>query len=49
MKIVLYSIWCLHTETSEWSKIAEIQFYKRAHIVKFMYGFLGVITVYYLL
>ena len=30
------------TETSDWSKIAEIQFYKYEHIVvKFMYGFFG--------
>ena len=28
VKIVLYSIWYHHTETSEWSKITKIQFYK---------------------
>ena len=27
-KIVLSSLWYHHTETSEWSKIAKIQFYK---------------------
>ena len=38
-KIVLYSLWYHHTETSEWSKIAKItkitkiQFYKYEHIV----------------
>ena len=35
-KIVLYSLWYLHTETSEWSKITKItkiQFYKYEHIV----------------
>ena len=43
-KIVLYSLWYHHTETSEWSKITKItkipkiQFYKYEHIVvKFMY------------
>ena len=38
-KIVLYSLWYHHTETSEWSKITKItkitkiQFYKYEHIV----------------
>ena len=32
-KIVLYSLWYHHTETSEWSKITEIQFHKYEHIV----------------
>ena len=38
-KIVLYSLWYHHTETSEWSKITKItkitkiQFYKYKHIV----------------
>jgi len=37
-KLYLYSIWYHHTETSEWSKITKIQFYKYEHIVvKFMY------------
>ena len=50
IKTVLYSIWYHHTETSEWSKITNIQFYKYEHIVvKIMYEFFGVITVYYLL
>ena len=40
VKIILYSIWCHHTETSEWSKITKIQFYKYEHIVlKFTYEF----------
>ena len=46
VKIVLYSLWCHHTETSEWSKITKIakiikiQFYKYEHIVvKFMCEF----------
>ena len=40
VKIVLYSIWYRYTETSEWSKITKIQFYKYEHIVaKFMYEF----------
>ena len=38
IKIVLYSLWYHHTETSEWSKIAKIQFYKYEQIaVKFYY------------
>jgi len=42
VKIVLYSIWYHHTETSEWSKINKIQFYKYEHmVVKFMYEFFG--------
>ena len=36
-KIVLYSLWCHHTETSEWSKITKItkitKIYKYEHIV----------------
>jgi hypothetical protein len=36
-KIVLHSLWYHHTETSEWSKITKIQFYKYEHTaVKFM-------------
>ena len=42
VKIVLYSIWYHHTKTSEWSKIAKLQFYKYEHIlVKFTYEFFG--------
>jgi len=42
VKIVLYSIWYHHTETSEWSKITKTQFYKCEHIVvKFMCDFFG--------
>ena len=41
-KTVLYSIWYHHTETSEWSKITKIQFYKYEHIVvKLIYEFSG--------
>jgi len=40
VKIVLYSICYHHTETSEWSNITEIQFYKYEQTeVKFMYEF----------
>ena len=40
--IVLYSLWYRHTETSEWSKITKIQFYKYEHIVvKLMCEFFG--------
>jgi len=28
VKIALHSLWYHHTETSEWSKISKIQFYK---------------------
>ena len=45
IKIVLYSLWYHHTETSEWSKITKIQFYKYEHIVvKFMREFFGCIV-----
>ena len=43
VKIVLYSLWYHHTETSEWSKITKItkitkiQFYKYEHIVVHTY------------
>jgi hypothetical protein len=47
-KIVLYSLWYHHTETSEWPKITKIiksfkiQFYKYEHmVVKFMCEFFG--------
>ena len=33
VKTVLYSIWYHLTETSEWSKITKIQFYKYKHII----------------
>ena len=32
VKIALHSLWYHHTETSEWSKITKIQFYKYKHI-----------------
>ena len=42
VKIVLYSKWYHHTETSEWTKITKIQFYKYEHVaVKFMCEFCG--------
>jgi len=42
VKIVLYSFWYHHTETSEWSKITKIQLYKYEHIVvKSMCEFFG--------
>ena len=34
VKIVVYSLWYHHTETSEWSKITKIQFYEYEHIVE---------------
>jgi len=37
VRIVLYSIWYHHTETSEWSKITKIQFYNYEHIVVKIY------------
>ena len=50
VKIVLYSIWYHHTETSEWSKIAKIQFCKYEHSSKiYVWNFSGVIILYYLL
>jgi len=40
--IILLYIWYLHTETSEWSKITKIQFFKYERIVvKFIYEFFG--------
>jgi len=51
IKIVLYSLWYHHTETSEWfsfskitkiTKITKIEFYKYEHIVvKFICEFFG--------
>jgi len=52
IKIVLYRLWYHHTETSEWSKITKMQFYKYQHIVaitpeKFTHKFYyyGVVSV----
>ena len=49
VKIVLYSLWYHHTETSERSKITKIikiQFYKYEHIVvQFMCEFLLLLTI----
>ena len=43
VKLLLYSLWYRHTETSEWykiTKITKIQFYKYEYIVaKFMCEF----------
>ena len=40
VKIALHSLWYHHTDTSEWSKFTEIQFYKYEQIVvKFMCEF----------
>jgi len=33
VKTVSYSLWYHHTETSEWSKITKIQFYKYEQII----------------
>jgi len=42
VKIALHSLWYHHTETSTWSKITKIQFYKYEQIVvKFMCEFFG--------
>jgi len=37
VKIALHSLWYHHTETSEWSKITKIQFYKyEKRVVKYL-------------
>ena len=44
---MLYSIWYNHTETSEWSKVTKMQFYKYEHVVvKFMYEFYYYVLVF---
>ena len=40
VKIVLYSLWYHHTETSDWSKITKINKYEHI-VVKFMCEFFG--------
>ena len=41
-KITLHSLWYHHTETSEWSKVTKIQFYRYEQIkVKFMCEIFG--------
>ena len=45
VEIVLYSLWYHHTETSEWSKITKIQFYKYEH--KFYYYVFILIELYF--
>jgi len=49
VKVALHSLWFHQTETSEWSKITKIRFYKYEQIVvKFMCEFFsGVTTVCY--
>jgi len=40
VKIALHGVWYHHTETSDWTKITKIQFYKYEQIVvKFMLEF----------
>jgi len=47
VKIVLYSIWYRHTETSEGFKITKIHFYKYERIVvKFMHKFYYYVLVF---
>jgi len=41
VKIALHYLWYHHTETSEWSKITKIQFYKYEQRGKFMCEFFG--------
>ena len=42
VKIALHSLWYHQYETSEWSKVTKIHFYKYEHIVvKFMCEFSG--------
>ena len=46
VKTALHSHWYHHTETSEWSKITKIQFYKYEQIVvKFMCEFFLVLLL----
>jgi len=47
VKIALHSLWYNHTETSEWSKITKIQFYKYEQIHKFYYYLLIFIELYF--
>ena len=44
VKIALHSLWYHHTETSEWSKITKIQFYK---YITFNYYLLIFIELYF--
>ena len=47
VKIVLYSVWYHHTETSRWSKITKIQVYKYEHIlVKFLNKFYYYVLIF---
>ena len=52
VKIALHSLWYHHTETSEWSKITKMQFYKYEKIIvkfthKFYYYLLIFIELYF--
>ena len=52
VKIALHSLWYHHTETSEWSKITKIQYYKYEQTVvkftqKFYYYLLIFIELYF--
>jgi len=52
VKIALHNLWYHHTETSEWSKITKIQFYKYEQIVvkficEFHYYLLIFIELYF--
>jgi len=47
VKIALHSLWNQHTETSEWSKITKIQFYKYEQIVvKFKHKFYDYLLIF---
>jgi hypothetical protein len=39
VKILFYSVWYHDTETSEWSKITKIKFYKYEHIELYFSNF----------
>ena len=45
VKTALHSLWYHHTETSEWSKITRVQFYK--YIYKSYYYMLIFIELYF--
>ena len=40
VRIALYSLWYHHTETSVWSSVTKIQFYKYEQIVVISYIFI---------
>jgi len=50
VKIALNNLWYHHTDTSEWSKITKMQFYKYEQIVKcmcefFVYDYCVLLTI----